>query len=56
LRGGWTSLLRWVAKDGMAADREETPPSKKAARYCQLPTLRIENLGLQRRIKSRQPP
>jgi hypothetical protein len=23
LRGGWTSLLRWVAEDRRAADREE---------------------------------
>ncbi len=33
LRGGWTSLLRWVAEDRRAGDREEeTPPIKSRYR------------------------
>ena len=29
LRGGWTSLLRWVAEDRRAADREEKSSLKQ---------------------------
>ncbi len=29
LRGGWTSLLRWVAEDHRAGDREEQSSSRE---------------------------